>query len=618
MARCRSHNGAVALFFVCALALSSLLLSAAEQPRRDPRAPQRLSKIGWKQTVRAAPDARVRYTLALKHRNLAVFESLFLEITNPKSGQYGQYLSIDEVMDIIAPVEEDVQVVLDWLESSCQENQVTNLRDVLKVETTVSCVEQMFDVKMYVYRHSSGYEVIKTQLNGAIAELPEEIQKYVQLFEGLTRLPVPRHPKELTKLPAADEDALAKGQFFHYVIPETVRSVYSIPNGERIKSSSSSQSVIEFLPVGAPAISDLQKFTKLTDETFTNITKIVGPFEVGGNGESTLDIQYLSTVAPGAANWYITIADGWQYEFALELFNTVDAPWINSVSYGWPEEKSCQTGVTHANCKGIDAQIYIERSNVEFQKVGSRGISVIVCSQDEGAPSEENEDCQFDRTHPLWPIYPSSSPWVTTVGATTVIDSSDSVPSNQPPICANYPCATGNEEYPCMINNTLYTWTTGGGFSNWAPRPSYQEQAVQTYLSSGAIIPPSQFFNMSNRGYPDVSAMGARILIVDGGEIAVTAGTSASTPIFAAIMSLLNDYRLSNGKPPLGFLNPLLYQMAEEQPQSFKPIVLGNNKGTIGVECKYGYGNSWGWSPTTGLGTPNYAEMLAYIQSLSN
>ena len=29
--------------------------------------------------------------------------------------------------------------------------------------------------------------------------------------------------------------------------------------------------------------------------------------------------------------------------------------------------------------------------------------------------------------------------------------------------------------------------------------------------------------------------------------------------VFAAIVSLLNDFRLSNGKPPLGFLNPLLY-----------------------------------------------------------
>jgi tripeptidyl-peptidase-1 len=329
-----------------------------------------------------------------------------------------------------------------------------------------------------------------------------------------------------------------------------------------------------------------------------------------------LDIEYLSTVAPGGANWYITIADGWQYEFGLDLFNMVDAPWINSVSYGWPEAKTCETGVTHADCKGIDVQTYIERANVEFQKIGARGISVIVCSQDEGAPSEANEDCQFDRTKPVWPTFPGSSPWVTSVGATTVIDTTSSTPANQPPICADYPCSTGSLEYPCMVNNTLYTWTTGGGFSDWAPRPSYQDEAVSTYLSSGAIIPPSQFFNASNRGYPDISAVGARILIIQDGEVAVTAGTSASTPIAAAMMALLNDARFSAGKQPLGFLNPLLYQMAAEQPDTFKPIILGNNAGTIQVVCEYGYGNSWGWSPTTGLGTPNFANILAYVQAL--
>jgi len=37
-------------------------------------------------------------------------------------------------------------------------------------------------------------------------------------------------------------------------------------------------------------------------------------------------------LAPGGENWYITIQDGWQYEFALELFNLANAPWVNSVS----------------------------------------------------------------------------------------------------------------------------------------------------------------------------------------------------------------------------------------------------------------------------------------------
>ena len=36
-------------------------------------------------------------------------------------------------------------------------------------------------------------------------------------------------------------------------------------------------------------------------------------------------------------------------------------------------------------------------------------------------------------------------------------------------------------------------------------------------------------------------------------------GTSASSPTFAAVISQLNDYRLSKKLKPLGFLNPFIY-----------------------------------------------------------
>ncbi len=38
-------------------------------------------------------------------------------------------------------------------------------------------------------------------------------------------------------------------------------------------------------------------------------------------------------------------------------------------------------------------------------------------------------------------------------------------------------------------------------------------------------------------------------------------GTSASSPAFAAMVTLLNDALLNANKPVLGFLNPLLYQV---------------------------------------------------------
>lgn len=45
----------------------------------------------------------------------------------------------------------------------------------------------------------------------------------------------------------------------------------------------------------------------------------------------------------------------------------------------------------------------------------------------------------------------------------------------------------------------------------------------------------------------------------NGGNYTLSGGTSASTPIFAAVINRINDERLWAGKSPLGFLNPSLY-----------------------------------------------------------
>ena len=41
----------------------------------------------------------------------------------------------------------------------------------------------------------------------------------------------------------------------------------------------------------------------------------------------------------------------------------------------------------------------------------------------------------------------------------------------------------------------------------------------------------------------------------------VTDVVSASAPMFASIVALLNDIRFQKGKPPMGFLNPWLYSV---------------------------------------------------------
>jgi len=87
-------------------------------------------------------------------------------------------------------------------------------------------------------------------------------------------------------------------------------------------------------------------------------------------------------------------------------------------------------------------------------------------------------------------------------------------------------------------------------------------------------------------------------------------GTSASAPLFAAVVSLLNEARLQAGKKPMGFLNPFIYQNAN----CFTDIVKGDNRiGRQGQPLKYGYSATQGWDPVTGWGRPIWNGMLKHF-----
>lgn len=49
--------------------------------------------------------------------------------------------------------------------------------------------------------------------------------------------------------------------------------------------------------------------------------------------------------------------------------------------------------------------------------------------------------------------------------------------------------------------------TSGGGFSEIFPRPSFQGSAVQSYLNSNVTF-PTAFYNQTNRVIPDIGLLG--------------------------------------------------------------------------------------------------------------
>ena len=152
------------------------------------------------------------------------------------------------------------------------------------------------------------------------------------------------------------------------------------------------------------------------------------------------------------------------------------------------------------------------------------------------------------------------------------------------------------------MSYAISSFASGGGFSAIAPMPSYQTSAVNAYLNSGVALPGAGYFNSTGRAFPDIAAVGHNLLIVEGGAAQPVGGTSASSPIVAAIIALLNVESMAQTGKPLGFLNPFLYQMFAAQPDCFHDITIGDNKCTedgCGASCE-GYLCAPGWDPVTG------------------
>lgn len=95
-----------------------------------------------------------------------------------------------------------------------------------------------------------------------------------------------------------------------------------------------------------------------------------------------------------------------------------------------------------------------------------------------------------------------------------------------------------------------------------------------------------------------------------GGELVSVDGTSASTPVIAAMIALINDARIKIGMSPMGFLNPWLYATAAKFPSAFVDITQGDNNCTANAQicCPFGLPATPGWDASTGLGTPNFLK----------
>lgn len=302
---------------------------------------------------------------------------------------------------------------------------------------------------------------------------------------------------------------------------------------------------------------DLSAFDNLTglpptdiETVYLNTTPL--SYNRGWSMETALDVEWAHASAPGAKivvvltqNAGSSLEDAVSYAIYKHLGNII------SLSWGAPESNITQKiGLNGLNTL---SQIYY-RAYVE-------GITIVAASGDGGG---------FDNTGKPAVNFPASDPYVLGVGGTSLFRFKNSY-----------------TEKGWGGFSSGSTFGSGGGFSDYFHVPWWQK---------------APGFNSNTRGVPDVSAIANKytgVLMVNRGSAYQAGGTSLSTPIWAGIVSLLDE----QSRERLGFINPLLYQISRSPlyRSSFNDVTSGSN----GV-----YNASTGWDPVTGLGTPNVGGLL--------
>jgi len=472
--------------------------------------------------------------------------------------------------------------------------------DSIQCRGTVEDLEAMLSTEMHTYQHSRSGDLVH-QLDGAYT-FPSEMEGKIEFVSGLSGFPA-EHLGRARKLKAGEQ----------YTVPETIVTSYSLSGAKG--DSSITQAAAEFQNYPAYAQDDLTTFIKQTDIATFDVAKKIGPFN--GNEpqpESTLDVQYLGAVGAGNTNWYWT-EKGWMFEFSQDLMNAGESgtPDIISMSYGWDEEDQCQISPNAAPCAGsggvAGSRAFVNRVNAEFAKVGTNGITLAASSGDSGAHGRTDPTCQKAVTSPT---YPAASPFVLAVGATQF--SADSIKTGgSAPFCKSNTCKISGTEIVCSTKTGALI-VSGGGFSNVAARPAYQDKQVSAYVA-GSGVPATGDFNATGRGYPDVAALGHSYYIQLNGEALAVDGTSCSAPVFSGVIGLLAAKK--GGK--LGHVAPLLYKIYEADATSFTDVTKGDNFCTeSSCDCKTGFKATSGWDATTGLGTPNFPKLAAGMAKVLN
>jgi len=579
------------------------------------------------------PLDRILLVLKRSPEQDAALVQLLDEQQDKSSSNYHKWLTPEEFGKRFGPADSDIQAVTAWLQThGFKVDQVSKGRSVIEFSGTAAMVQESFHATMHKY-------VVAGESHWANANDPQIPAALAPVVSGVWSLHNFRK-KPQSQLAAQRIEAkvasptshpeFTSGSGLHALMPADYYVIYNITPRFGISGS------IGIVGRSNINLQDVTYFHYWTFDQAMQPTVIVNgpdPGDLGGGEEveAVLDTTWSGAVSPSAAVYLVVSAstnstDGVDLSELYLIDNNLTD--VMSESFG-----GCEIGVTSAEAAGLASLA---------QQAAAQGITYVVATGDSGSAGCDDPNTEAQATHPPSVNVLASNAYTVAVGGTMFNEngrpSSYWKATNDTPTLGSaisyIPENVWNESCAGTKCGTVKPniWAGGGGASTLYPKPNWQFGV--------AGIPPD-----NARDLPDVSLTAGGhdpyLLCVRGSCIpdsqnrisfAAVGGTSASTPAFAGIMSMVTGATGSRQ----GQANYVLYRLAAAENLTqcngsntaglpaptcvFNDTTVGNN--AVPGEAAYGtasakYPAGKGYDLATGLGSINVNNLVSQWSSVN-
>ena len=491
--------------------------------------------------------------LALRHQ--PELENFLQELYDPASSSYRHFLTPQEFTARFGPSQEDYDAVIRFAKANGFAVQGGS-RDALDVQLkgSVAAIEKAFHVTMGVYQHPTENRTFFAPDREPSVDLPFQLWH----ITGLDNYSIPR--TALAHRPLQEGPQTVKGSCpGGYYCGSDMRAAYY--GGTALTGTGQN---IALLELAGTDLADLTTYYKNVGQTepYTPTLVSTGGYSTAclhssscDDAEQTLDMTQAMGMAPGSTMLYMYVCGD---AFGSGTFDETACLGAMSTASPLSAQISCSWSWNPADPATDDPY---------YQKFATQGQNFFTASGDSG--SYPNSGGFY---------YPAEDAYVTAVGGTYLQVTKAGGP---------------------WSSETAWRDSGGGISPDNIPIPAWQQLP--------GVINSSNKGSTTLRNIPDVAAEANFDFYVcydQSGCATGFGGTSFAAPMWAGFMALINQQAIANGNPPLGFVNPAIYNIGvgSGYNAAFHDIISGGNGGFTAVK---GYDLVTGWGSPNGTGLIN-------------